>query len=70
MDFLNGSEAIKLIRKLEKRNKIKHLNILSITCHEDVDTMNFILNAGADGMLSKPLSKSSLYDAFKSLKII
>ena len=70
MDFLNGSEAIKLIRNLERRNRIKHVNIISITCHEDTDIINYILDSGADGVLSKPLTKNSLNEAFRNINII
>ena len=35
MDYLNGSETIKIIRKLQNMNKINSYNIVSITALED-----------------------------------
>ena len=60
MEYINGSEAIKILRILEKKNKIKTLKIFSITCHEDVDSVKMITESGADLVLSKPISKTIL----------
>ncbi len=70
MDYLNGSEAIKLIRILEKKEKFFHINIISTTCYEDPKQINYILNSGADLVLSKPISKSSIKNTFKKFDII
>ena len=60
MDFLNGSDAIKFIRDLENRNKIQHIYIICVTCHEDTNIISKIINSGADLVLSKPITKSSI----------
>jgi len=60
MDFMNGSDSIKVIRKIEDSKNIKKLNIISLTCHEDLNIRDMIIKAGADFILTKPLSKPSI----------
>jgi DNA-binding NarL/FixJ family response regulator len=62
MDYMNGSDAISFIRRLEKGKNLKPIKIVSLTCHENLSTTNNILNAGADMVLCKPVSKSKLID--------
>ena len=59
MEYLNGSEAVKLITKFEADNKIKNFNIISITTFDDEETRKNILNSGINSILSKPCTKSS-----------
>ncbi len=70
MEYLNGSESIKLIRQFEKSGKTKPVNIISSTCHEDEDTTKNILVSGSQMKLSKPLNKFDLVKAFKHLNLI
>jgi CheY-like chemotaxis protein len=60
MDYMDGSEAITFIRKYEKVKTLKHTKIVSLTCYENLIATKNILNAGADIVLSKPVSKSKL----------
>ena len=60
MDYLNGSEAIKIIRNIGKRRNKKPINTISLTCNEDNLVGQIILKAGADFILNKPLSKQSI----------
>jgi len=60
MDYMNGSEAIKFIRKIEKMKYVRKLKIISLSCHEDYSIGNEIMEAGADFLLMKPLSKQSI----------
>ena len=60
MDYLNGSEAIKIIRNIEKLKLKKKINIISLSCNEEKSTVEIILKAGADFILIKPLSKQSI----------
>jgi len=39
---------------------MKRLKIISVSCHEDDNTRNSILKAGADFKMTKPLSKSNI----------
>jgi len=59
MDYMNGSEAIRIIRRIENMRNIKRVNIISLSCHEDNAFREKILQAGADFILTKPLTKQS-----------
>lgn len=60
MEYINGSEAIKIVRNLEKNNRISKNIIVSMTSYEDEHSKNLILTAGADYIISKPYSKSQI----------
>ena len=60
MEFLNGSEAIRIIRTIEERKKNSQIFIISLTSHEDISIINYIKESGADRVLTKPLSKNKL----------
>ena len=70
MNYLNGSDAVSIIRKLEQLNKIKSYYIFSITAFDDIETKNNIMNSGINQIISKPCTKSSIIDVFKKLKVI
>ena len=70
MEYINGSEAIRIIRNLEKRHKIKFVNIISVTGNEESEFANEIIKAGAQMILSKPLPKHLIEKALKELNII
>ena len=60
MEYMNGSEAVRLIRKMEDNNKIKNYNIVSITALEDNDSRDRILSSGVNTIISKPCGKSDI----------
>jgi len=60
MDYMNGSEAIKIVRKIENMRNIKKINIISLSCHEDYAFRDKIIQSGADFILTKPLTKQSI----------
>lgn len=70
MEYINGSEAIKILRNLEGKSKIKNVKIFSISCQEDILSVNLMIDSGADRVLGKPLSKNSLIILLKEMKII
>lgn len=59
MKKLNGSEAIKIVRKKEKENKLNHIPIISITAEEE-SKYNSIYDSGACRVISKPASKKNI----------
>ena len=69
MEYINGSEAIRILRDLEKRNRIKHVKILSISCQEDGAAVKMMLDSGADLVLGKPISKNLISCSLRDLKI-
>jgi len=70
MDYMNGSEAVKIIRKIESMKNLKRVNIISLSCHEDVNMRNLIIGAGVDYILTKPLSKQILKSLLKKNKLL
>ena len=70
MEYINGSEAIRIVRKLEKSLKIKFINIISVTGNEDSGSTNEIRKAGAQLVLNKPLSKNVIKGILKDLNLI
>lgn len=70
MDYLTGSEAISFIRNWEKAKKLNPINFSVLTCHEDVNILKNIYNAGADNILTKPITKSSIKLILKKIGLI
>lgn len=69
MEYLNGSEAVRIIRHLESNKKIPRFNIVSTTAFDDVETRKIILEAGFDKIIQKPCSKSILKEIVGNIKI-
>jgi len=67
MEYLNGSEAIKIIRGIEQRKKCPKKLIISLTCHEDNDFINNIKQSGADFIITKPLSIQKISGFFEQI---
>ena len=64
MEFLNGSETIKIIKNLQKSNKLYTFKIISVTAFSDKGSCELIKSAGADYVINKPLSKINLEKCF------
>lgn len=63
MEFMNGSEAINILRKYEKEQKIKKVHICSISATED-DNRDLI-----DEVMSKPVTVKNLESLIKRLNL-
>ena len=70
MEYINGSEAIRIIRNLERCNKIKFVNIISATGNDEYQYTSEIIKAGAQLVLSKPIQKATIKRALEELNII
>ena len=72
MDYLNGSETVKIIRKLQNLNKINSYNIVSITALEDNESKIKILKSGVNSIIMKPCIRTyvslSIVVLFGSIK--
>ena len=60
MEYLNGSEAIRIIRKLEQLKKFAPVEIVSITAYEDEYNKKNITESGSNFILSKPCKKMDI----------
>ena len=66
MEYINGSEAIKIMRKLEENKKMKNYTIASISAFDDIVTKKRILDSGANLVISKPTYKSEILKAVQN----
>ena len=67
MEYLNGSDAIKIVRKMEDNKKVRVYNLVSITAFEDNESKNRILSSGANSIISKPCTKSDITKILSNL---
>lgn len=68
MDFLNGTEAVEILRKIERKKQIKIPYIVSSTTDEGVkEKLNSLK---VTKILPKPINKNSFVNVLKDLKMI
>ena len=70
MEYLNGSEAIKQIKSMEKSKKVEPILFFSVTAFNDPNTKKNISIAGAEKILCKPISKKMLEEVFEEYKLL
>lgn len=71
MELMNGSSALKLIKSMEKGQKIKlETKFVSLTAFEDANTKREIINSGFNEVLIKPASKVKILKVLKEFSII
>lgn len=68
MEFLNGSQAIEILRNLEFQNKITSIFVTSLTAFVDEESKKNIIEKGANIVLNKPLNNIQL-ELLKSIYI-
>lgn len=66
MPVMNGFEARRLIRKMEKGYGV-HIPILALTAHTSGEETNMTKEAGMDAHLDKPLKADHLLDAIRNM---
>lgn len=62
MNYMQGSSATSILRKLEQIQKIKPLFIVSLTAFMDKENHDYILSNGANIVCVKPLSYKKLQE--------
>ena len=67
MPNLNGLEATKVIRKLEKDLNLKYTPIIALTANSVIGDKEKFINAGMDYYLTKPLNKSELIESLSHI---
>lgn len=65
MPEMNGIEACRLIRRLEKEGQRRKTPIIAITAYNTRSNLDDCQAAGADAYLAKPLEISSLLEALE-----
>lgn len=69
MNYVNGSDAIKIIKDLVKFGKVKEIPIYSVTSFTDELSQKNILMSGAKEIIRKPCSINDIKRIFKELKL-
>ncbi len=70
MEFMSGSQTIKIIRDFEKKRKLKPIGVISCYLNEDEVVKNEISEVESQVILSKPFDAKDLKMAFESLSVI
>jgi len=70
MEYMDGSFCIEILREMEKENKIKNVNIVSVTSFEDDKNKEIILLKGANFIINKPCNKQTIANILKELDLI
>jgi CheY-like chemotaxis protein len=70
MNFINGSEAIKIIKKVIAEKNLDPIPIFFSTAFLDLDNISTINALNPTKILNKPLQKVKLIEAFRECKII
>ena len=68
--YINGSEAIKILRDLQLTSKIKNCLYFSITAFEDEESLSKIIKSGVDLILSKPASKKQIVEVIERYLLV
>jgi len=68
MPIMNGTEATKNIRRIEKEKNLSHITIVALTANSLEGDEEKFLKVGMDMYLSKPLNIRKLINVFEELK--
>lgn len=60
MQYMKGSESVRILKELEMQNKINKAFIVSVTAFTDDETLRGIRNSGVNKVINKPVTKESL----------
>ena len=69
MEYLNGSDTVRIIKKLEDKAMINKYFYASVTAFEDEETRNNIMKSGINSIISKPCTKSTILSFLKNIKL-
>ena len=71
MEFINGSEALRIIEKLQFNGKLTSKPLfVSLTAFDDIATKETILSSGFNDILIKPVSKVVINSLLKQYDLI
>lgn len=65
--FMPGMDGFDVCERMKKNSSTSHIKILAVTGFDTKENKNRIMQAGADGFLSKPMGKNQLVDIIKDL---
>jgi len=70
MEFVDVSSSIRILKQLEKKNKIKKIAYISLTSFDDDINKINIHSSGVDAIITKPCSRILLQKTLQNLNII
>jgi len=70
MEFMNGSDAVRFLKKMEKNRKIRPIVFASNSTFENSAARNHMRDIGFEFFLSKPCIESEIYTLLKECNII
>ena len=62
MPEMDGFETIKAILEIEEKNNLEHTPIIALTANDDEETVEKIMKAGFDDIITKPIDWQVLFD--------
>lgn len=71
MEYMNGSQAVSILKRKEKEGKISsNRHYLCCSAVDDSNSKTELLNHGFDRVLNKPISKDAIKKCLQELKIL
>lgn len=70
MTYMNGTDATKIIRKLQSEKTLNNFYIYSVTAHDDEESLSKIMSYGCDGTVNKPLTKRALISLLNKANLL
>lgn len=70
MEFMNGSESVRILRNLESLNKLRKCIYFSVTAYDDDSTKQSIMRSGVNELLTKPISITTVYNVMTKHHLI
>jgi len=70
MEFMNGSDAVRFLKKMEKNRKIRPIIFASNSSFQSSTTRNLMRDVGFEFFLSKPCCESEVHTLLKECNII
>ena len=70
MEYMDGSDSIQILRQMEQENKIKNVNMISVTSFDDENNRETILSKGANFIINKPCTKDTVFRVLSDLNLL
>jgi CheY-like chemotaxis protein len=69
MEYMDGSESIKILRKWESCRNLRRINVISSSAQNDEYTRKKLFDSGVDDFIKKPPEKKDIRKAFEQFGI-
>jgi CheY-like chemotaxis protein len=69
MEYMDGSESIKILRKWESCRNLRRINVISSSAQNDEYTRKKLFDSGVDDFIKKPPEKKDIRKVFEQFGI-